>query len=78
MEKYQKFKSDPNTLSQFKRKNVAEATLLNEFAFHSDLISVVETNLPNYFERKIGEGISIRLTDPVLNRQVKSKHVSFM
>ena len=78
MEKYQKFKSDPNTLSQFKRKNVAEATLLNEFAFHSDLISVVETNLPNYFERKIGEGISIRLTDPVLNRQIKSKHVSFM
>ena len=70
--------SEPNTLSKFKRKNTAEKTKLTEFALHSDLISIVESSLENYHERKMGEGITIKLSDPVLNRQVNSKHVNFM
>jgi hypothetical protein len=77
-ENYKKYLSEPNTLSKFKRKNTAEKTKLTEFALHSDLISIVESSLENYHERKMGEGITIKLSDPVLNRQVNSKHVNFM
>ena len=78
MTQFNIFKSDPSTLSKFKRKNTSLATLLCEFAFESKLISLVETNLDNYHERKTGEAFSILLTDPILNRQVQSKSVNFL
>ena len=77
-EKYNKYLSEPNTKSKFKRKNTAEKTKLTEFALHSELISIVESSLENFHERKMGEGITIKLSDPVLNRQVNSKHVNFI
>ena len=75
---FNQFKSEPSTLMKFKRKNTAEATLLTEFAFISKLISIVEPNLENYHDRKTGEAFIIKLSDPILNRQIKSKHVNFM
>jgi len=63
---------------KFKRKNTAEATLVTEFAFISKLISIVEPNLENYHDRKTGEAFIIKLSDPIFNRQIKSKHVNFM
>ena len=78
MEKFNQFKSEPSTLRKFKRKNTAEATYLTEFAFISKLISIVEANLENYHERKTGEAFTIKLSDPILNRQIHSKHVNFM
>ena len=78
MGKFNQFKSEPSTLMKFKRKNTAEATLLTEFAFISKLISIVEPNLENYHDRKTGEAFIIKLSDPILNRQIKSKHVNFM
>ena len=78
MEKYNLFKSDPSTLRKFKRKNTAEATFLTEFAFISKLISIVEANLENYHDRKTGEAFTIKLSDPILNRQIHSKSVNFL
>ena len=78
MEQFNIFKSDPSTLTKFKRKNTSLATLLCEFAFQSQLISVVEANLDNYHERKTGESFAIKLSDPILNRQVQSKSVNFL
>ena len=40
-----------------------------EFAIESNLISIIETNLDNYHERKTGEAFTIKLSDPYLNRQ---------
>ena len=62
----------------YQSSNTSLATLLCEFAFESKLISLVETNLDSYHERKTGEAFSILLTDPILNRKVQSKSVTFL
>ena len=54
------------------------ATLLCEFAFKYNLISVVESSLDNYNERKTGEAFTIKLSDPILNRQILHKAVNFL
>ena len=78
IEKFNQLKSDPSTLRKFKRKNTAEATFLTEFVFISKLMSIVEANLENNHERKTGEAFTIKLSDPIFNRETHSKNVNFL